>query len=153
MFKKVADYLTYMRNHDFRLEGLEAERLLEDCLDYLSLMVNLKGKKIYTSSAVPYLHRNKIFNLTEKYQELEEAVLLLSECFDETKGALTEEWKRGVEILIGLYYKLQQHKQCIVNIFDKKRFGVSGFMALVKEEDILIFPFALNEDDNYYRLY
>lgn len=153
MFKKVADYLVYRRNNDYQVSQLEAEEVLAEELDYLTTFTDLKGKKIFTSSRIPYLHRNKVFSLTENYQELEEAVLLLSECFDNTSGGVTEEWKVKVEMMIKLYYYLQKKQDCIVHIFDEKLFGVSGFCSLIKQDKILILPFSLNEDDNYYRLY
>ena len=92
-FDFVANYLENYINSANILLPLEQEELLSFVLDIISKKQVLKNKKVITTSHVPILHRGDIFNLTEEYSKLEDAVLLLSEAFDKTKGKLSSEWK------------------------------------------------------------
>lgn len=142
-------------NEYFTLKKEDMEKVLDKSVDYLhSTLPNeipLEGKRIVTSSDVPRLSRGKIFELSTYGVLFEDAVLLLSEYFDRTKGKVNLNWKYQVEQLIKNHYDLSYDINCIVHFFDENYYGVSGFMALVKNDLLLIHFLYLNEDDISYR--
>lgn len=153
MLKFVADYLTELLNKEIRLTQLEAEQMLNESLYPLRKIQDLKGRKVITTNKIPILHRHKIFSLFPAYKELTEAVLLLSDAFDKTVGKLNDEQKLSIQNLIQLYYKTQLGLDCVLIFFDDNIKKVSGFIGLFLEETIIIFPFFLNEEDNFQTLY
>ena len=58
-----------------------------------------------------------------------------------------------MEILIKLYYKTQCEQKCVAHFYDVKTNGVSGFIALELQDNILILPLILNEEGKVWRLY
>lgn len=143
-----------MINDYFSLSKSDMEKVLDKCFDYISSISprhreNLRGKNAITSSDVPILSRGKIFELSNYGILFEDAVLLLSEYFDKTKGKLTLDWKFQIEGLIRYHYSLSYNTTCIVHLFDENYLGVSGFMAIIKNDLIIIHYIYLNEDDKF----
>lgn len=153
MYKLFADYLNFRMNNDFQLSPIEAEEIYLQCLDYVQEYIGLRGTNVIASSRVPVLNRNGVFTLTDSYKELEEAILLLSDAFDNTEGEVTKDWKIQVEVLVKFYYSLLKDMQCVLHMFEEKSHGVSGFCCLREGDNVYLLPFALNENDDYWSLY
>ena len=102
----VIEYLEYIANTYKRLSPIQMEEVLSLVLNIISQEQSLKGKKIITSSQISILTRKKIFDLLDDYKELEDALLLLSECFDRTSGKVSLEWKNNVKSYIKAHYFL-----------------------------------------------
>lgn len=145
-------FLEFIANSEIRLNPIAAEHIVYTILDKIANDFELKDKKVITTAKVPILNRNKIFDLSETYQGLEDALLLLSECFDQTKGQVTQEWKNNLSLYIKSHYILTYSKKCDIIFFDKKDVGVSGAIVLLDGDKLLILPISLNEDDFYQKL-
>lgn len=145
-------FLEFIANSEIRLNPIATEHIVYTILDKISNNFELKDKKVITTAKIPILNRNKIFNLSEAYQGLEDALLLLSECFDQTRGQLTQEWKSNLSLYIKSHYILTYSKKCDIIFFDKKDMGVSGAIVLLDGDKLLILPISLNEDDFYQKL-
>lgn len=154
MPQEIVDIFNKTINEFFTLKKEDMEKVLDKSVGYLKEMylsyVSLEGKSIITSSDVPRLHRGKIFELSSYGIPFEDAVFLLSDYFDKTKGKLTSDWKYKLEHLILLHYQLLYNTDCIVHIFDENYLGVSGFMSIAKNDLLLIHFFYLNEDGIFY---
>lgn len=151
-FDFIVNYLENYINNTNILLPLEQEELLSFVLDIISKKQTLKNKKIITTSCVPILHRGNIFNLTEEYSKLEDAVLLLSEAFDKTKGKLSSEWKDQLSNYIKAHYFLTFQKNCDIIFFVEKIYGISLEIVLYEDNEIFLLPISLNEDDFYQKL-
>lgn len=134
------------------LTALEQEEILALILDKISKQTSLKEKKIITTSKVPILNRGQVFNLVEEYIDLEDAVLLLSEVFDKTTKKVSSEWKSALREYISSHYFLTFQKKCDIIFFVEKIYGVSLEIVLYKDDEILLLPISLNEDDFYQKL-
>lgn len=150
--KTALEFLEFVVNSEIRLNPIAAEHIIYTILDKISKDFNLKDKKIITTSKIPILRRHKIFDLSETYQALEDALLLLSESFDATVGKTTQEWRETVSLYIKSHYILTYSKKCDIIFFDKKDMEVSGAIVLLDGDKLLILPISLNEDDFYQRL-
>ena len=151
MPKTIVDKFNIMLNEHFTLKKEEMEDVLDKCFEYISTIEHesLAGKNAITSSDVPILSRGKIFELSNYGILFEDAVLLLSEYFDRTKGRLTLKWKSEIEELIRCHYSLSYNTPCIVHLFDENYLGVTGFMAIIKKDIIIIYYVYLNEEDKF----
>lgn len=150
--KAALDFLEFIANAEIRLNPIAAEHIIYTILDKISKDFDLKDKKIITTAKVPILRRHNIFDLSEAYQGLEDALLLLSESFDITVGEITKEWKETISLYIKSHYILTYSKKCDIIFFDKKDMEVSGAIVLLDGDKLLILPISLNEDDFYQRL-
>ena len=140
-------------NEFFTLSKDDTEIMLRKSTDYVeerhpNLLRGIKGA--VTSSDVPRLHRHKIFELSNYGTLFEDAVLLLSEYFDMTKGKVTSSWKSQIEEIIYNHYQLAYNTPCILHVFEENYKEVSGFMAVIKNELAIFYYFSLNEDDIFY---
>ena len=146
MAKPLVDTFNKMLEYRYSLGAIDYEEFIHDSLDILNWEFVLKGKRVITSARVSIISRNKMVETPSAYDELLDAILILSECFDITEGEISKGWKMDMGVLIKLYYRLQYQRNCVLHIYDETTNGVSGFIALDDEESILIFPFFLNED-------
>lgn len=151
-FDIVVEYLEYIANTYKRLSPLQMEEVLALILDKISKDYSLKGKKIITSSQISILTRKKIFNLQDDYKNLEDALLLLSECFDRTSGKISQEWKINIKNYIKAHYFLTFQKNCDIIFFVERAYEVSLAIVLFEEDKVLILPITLNEDEFYQKL-
>lgn len=147
--KTALDFLEFLANTEIRLNPVAAEYIVYTILDKISKDFDLKDKKVITTAKVPILRRHNIFDLSETYCELEDALLLLSESFDATIGNTTKEWKETVSLYIKSHYILTYSKKCDIIFLDKKDMEVSGAIVLLDGDKLLILPISLNEDDFY----
>lgn len=155
MPKKIADKLNFIANNQKQLSKMEFEQFTQEALEYLDNYFQIKGKKhgvISTSKAI-VLSREKYFHITEIYQVLTDAILLVSEAFDNTEGQVTLQWKMDLEIMIRLYYQFEQNQKCIAHFYEVITNGVSGFIAIELEDSILILPVVLNEEGKTLSIY
>ena len=116
---------------------------------------NNKIKKITSHCQVPIIHRKAGFHyeLSDTYKPLFDAILLLTDAFNQTDRELTKEWMGKVAALIIYYYQLQGLGNCRIFFFNKKRFdGLTGALTYLKDEELIIFPFILDDCEKYQRL-
>lgn len=152
-YKWVLNYLEHIINTEFRLDDIQAEQVLMNILKDICNDFDLYQKKIITTSKIPILSRGSIFDLVEPYQGLEDAVLLLSDAFDQTEGKLTKEWKKYLSNYIKAHYFLTFHKNCDIIFFVETIYKVSCAIVLLDGENLYILPISLNENDFYQKLY
>lgn len=153
MPKPIADELAFRANNQKQLSQMEFEMMTQDVLTYVEPLFDLKGKRVVSTSKAMIFNRGKMAAITNIYDPLNDAILMVSEAFDLTEKEVTHDWKVDMEILIKLYYKTQSEQKCVAHFYDVKTNGVSGFIALELEDNILILPFILNESGETQRLY
>lgn len=153
MPKPIADELTFRANNQKQLSQMEFEMMTQDVLTYVEPLFDLKGKRVISTSKAMILNRGKMAAITNIYDPLTDAILMVSEAFDLTENEVTHDWKVDMEILIKLYYKTQSEQKCVAHFYDVKTNGVSGFIALELQDNILILPLILNESGETQRLY
>lgn len=151
--KRIADELQFIGTHQRQLSKIEQEQFLYDTLDYVKNFFELKGKRIVTDSKAIILSKGSFVNITEVYDSLTDAMLMISESYDIVEKEPTLQWKIDLELMIKLYYKLINNQNCIVHFYNIKANGVSGFAALEEDDKVLILPIVFNEDGNQLRLY
>lgn len=156
--KTMADYLEKRINSYFILHKTMIENVIELALDnFVANGGNPKGKKVISTDQIPIFHRGKIFEVQQPYDCFEEAILLISAAFDNTKGEVTDNWKKLIQILVSTYYSTQLSQFCLAyfptNCLSIGRHKISGILTFEKENVIIILPFELNEDDFYQTLY
>lgn len=151
--KPIADELMFRANNQKQLSQIEFEMMTQDVLTYVEPLFDLKGKRVISTSKAMILNRGKISAITNIYEPLTDAIVMISEAFDLTEKEVTHDWKVDMEILIKLYYKTQSEQKCIAHFYDVKTNGVSGFIALELQDNILIFPLILNENGENQSLY
>lgn len=152
MAKPLVDAFNKMLEFRYNLGAIDYEEFIHSSLDILKWEIELKGKRVITSSRVSIVSRSKVIETPSAYDDMIDAILILGECFDMTEGTVSKEWKKNMKELIKLYYQLQYQKTCILHIYDEATNGISGFIALDNETDIIIFPFFLNEDGKTQRI-
>lgn len=155
MPKKIADELNFIANSQKQLSKMEFEQFTQEALEYLDNFFQIKGKEhgvISTSKAI-ILSRGKYCHVTEIYQALTDAILLVSEAFDNTEGQVTLQWKMDLEIMVRLYYQLESSQKCIAHFYETTLNGISGFIAIELEDSILILPIVLNEEGKSLSIY
>jgi hypothetical protein len=91
MYKPFADQLSRYYNTQFRVTSDEIGKVLKTIMHLFSLKGWNILDGIVVSCAIPILNRGKIFELEERYEPLEDALILLAEYFDNTKGPLSNE--------------------------------------------------------------
>lgn len=153
MPKSIADELTFRANNQKQLSQMEFEMMTQDVLTYVEPLFEIKGKRVISTSKAMILNRGKMAAITNIYDPLNDAILMVSEAFDLTENEVTHDWKVNMEILIKLYYKMQSEQKCVTHFYDVKTNGVSGFIALELQDNILILPLILNESGETQRLY
>lgn len=153
MIRAAAEYIEYVANTYKRLSPFQMEEVLSIILKAAAKDYSLKNKKIITTSQVSILSRKKIFDLLEPYDILEDAVLLLSEAFDLTRGKVSEEWKNNIRNYIKAHYFLTFQKKCDIIFFSDENYDISLSIILIEENKIFILPITLNEDDFYCKLF
>ncbi len=153
MPKPIADELMFRVNNQKQLSQIEFEMMTQDVLTYVEPLFDLKGKRIISTSKAMILNRGSLATITNIYDPLTDAILMVSEAFDLTEKEITHDWKVDMEILIKLYYKTQSEQKCIAHFYDVKTNGVSGFITLELRDNILILPLILNENEETQRLY
>ena len=153
MPKLIADELVFRANNQKQLSQIEFEMMTQDILTYIEPLFDLKSKRVISTSKAMIMNRGKIATITNIYDSLTDAILMISEAFDLTKKEVTHDWKVDMEILIKLYYKTQYGQKCIAHFYDVKTNGISGFIALELQDNILILPLILNEEGKVWRLY
>ncbi len=153
MLKPIADELTFRANNQKQLSQMEFEMMTQDVLTYVEPLFEIKGKRVISTSKAMILNRGKMAAITNIYDPLNDAILMVSEAFDLTENEVTHDWKVNMEILIKLYYKMQSEQKCVTHFYDVKTNGVSGFIALELQDNILILPLILNESGETQRLY
>lgn len=153
MPKCIADELNYIANNQKQLSQIEFDMITQDALTYVEPIFTLKGKQVISTSKAMIINRGKIAAITNIYDPLSDAILLVSESFDLTEKTVSHEWKLDMEIMIKLYYQLQAGQKCIAHFYDVKTNGISGFIALELEDNILILPFILNESGETQSIY
>ena len=145
----MVEKLNSVYNNFFNLEQEQLDEILRDSFTYIRENYPdflAKEVKCVTSTNVQRLHRNEIFELSTYYILFTDAVILLSQYFDETEGPVTLNWKQSMEQLVLAHYKAEYEETCIVHFFEENYHGVSGFMALSKDDIVIIKLFTLNED-------
>lgn len=145
MLKPIADELMFRANNQKQLSQIEFEMMTQDVLTYVEPLFDLKGKRVISTSKAMIINRGKMVAIANIYDPLIDAILMISEAFDLTEKEVTHDWKVDMEILIKLYYKTQCEQKCVAHFYDVKTNGVSGFIALELQDNILILPFILNE--------
>lgn len=151
--QQFVEYFNYKINCGFQLSSLEMEDVLDEILEYLEANgVNVKGKYIITSAHIPYINRGKSIEVTEKYQDIQEALSILNECFNNTQNKVDNNWTQNIELFVKLYYNLYKQQKCILHFFEKEKHKVSGFCSLIKADKLLILPFNLNDEGIYYTI-
>lgn len=153
MPKPIVDELTFRANNQKQLSQMEFEMMTQDVLTYVEPLFDLKGKRVISTSKAMILNRGKMAAIINIYDPLTDAILMVSEAFDLTENEVTHDWKVDMEILIKLYYKTQSEQKCVAHFYDVKTNGVSGFIALELQDNILILPLILNEEGKIQRLY
>lgn len=91
MYKPFADQLSHYYNTQFKVTTDEIGKVLKTVMHLFSLKGWNILDGIVVSSKIPILNRGKIFELDERYEPLEDALILLTEHFDNTKGPLSNE--------------------------------------------------------------
>lgn len=152
MIKSAAEYIEYIVNTYKRLSPIQMEEVLSIILREAAKDYSLKDKKIITTSQISILSRKKIFDLLEPYDIFDDAVLLLSEAFDLTKGIVSDEWKNNIKNYIKAHYFLTFQKKCDIIFFSEKIYDITLSIILIEDDKIFILPIALNEDDFYCKL-
>lgn len=145
-------YLEAIANSQLKLSPYEASLILELLLEKVNQKFDLKDKKVITTQTIPILNRKEIFDLNDVYCALEDAVLLLSEAFDLTKGQLDNEWKYQISNYISSHYYLTYRKKCDIIFLDEKVHRVSAAIVILDGDRLLLLPLSINEDDFYQRL-
>ena len=153
MLKPIADELMFRANNQKQLSQMEFEMMTQDVLTYVEPLFDLKGKRVISTSKAMIINRGKMVAIANIYDPLIDAILMISEAFDLTEKEVTHDWKVDMEILIKLYYKTQSEQKCVAHFYDVKTNGVSGFIALELQDNILILPLILNEEGKVWRLY
>lgn len=153
MLKPIADELMFRANNQKQLSQIEFEMMTQDVLTYVEPLFDLKGKRVISTSKAMIINRGKMVAIANIYDPLIDAILMISEAFDLTEKEVTHDWKVDMEILIKLYYKTQSEQKCVAHFYDVKTNGVSGFIALELQDNILILPFILNESGETQSLY
>ena len=153
MLKPIADELMFRANNQKQLSQIEFEMMTQDVLTYVEPLFDLKGKRVISTSKAMIINRGKMVAIANIYDPLIDAILMISEAFDLTEKEVTHDWKVDMEILIKLYYKTQSEQKCVAHFYDVKTNGVSGFIALELQDNILILPLILNEEGKVWRLY
>ena len=153
MPKRIADELTFKANNQKQLSQMEFEMMTQDVLTYVEPLFDLKGKRVISTSRAMIINRGKMTAITNIYDPLTDAILMVSEAFNLTEKEVTHDWKVDMEILIKLYYKTQNEQKCVAHFYNVKTNGISGFIALELQDNILILPFILNESGETQSIY
>lgn len=150
--------LNKIYNDIFRLTDEEFKPLLQErAVDYLRSnhpeTFEMQEMNIITSKEIQRLHRGEIFELLSIWEIFTDAIILLSQYFDDTEGKVSNDWKYNIEQIIYYHYKLTYEEDCIVHFFEENYCGVSGFMAIRYEDKLFIKFISLNEEDKTWRLF
>lgn len=153
MYKPFADQLSHYYNTQFKVTTDEIGKVLKTVMHLFSLKGWNILDGIVVSSKIPILNRGKIFELDERYEPLEDALILLTEHFDNTKGPLSNEQKQEIADAIEYYYKTENETECLIHFFCKPLYRIDGVMAIHNGKEILCLPLCLNDTDKYIPLY
>lgn len=154
MYKPVADWLQHLRNNEYRLNLIEQEEILEEMLEHLHLKrEDMRDRRIVTTSKIPIIHRATLpFELLPPYEIFMDAILLLSEALDNEEEQVDKDWKRNVARLVSYYSTYIDKENCRLIFFPTPE-KITGFFAYTNETQLILLPFILNDNDNFYRLY
>lgn len=96
----------------------------------------IKDKKVISCSLVPIIYKNKIIEMTEMFDDFNFAFQVLI-----NQGKMSEE----AEEIINEHYAAEDIS-FFTKFFKEPIYNVSGFFAMIKENNLLITLFTLDEN-------
>lgn len=150
----VLNFLEYTLNSYFKIHNITLENIVDVALKNFSLYGGYtKGKRVISTNRIPIISKNRFIELTYPYVCFEDAMVLITQALENTYDKSNTDWKRMLEILITIYYRIELKQFCLLHFLEEKQDRISGILTFEDKNDIIILPFELNEDDNYYTLH